>query len=113
MGPNVCYITDIIQSIIILIIMTNLIANRVTLAMSVVLSQERHNVDKIMTGHKPLVSTLSPTLFLYSLKKGGDIMPTTLRPLPGVRIVVKGSRHHKSCRVGTEDIFYKKESYWK
>ena len=37
-------------------------------------------------------------------------MPTTLRPLPGVRIVVKGSRHHKSCRVGTEDIFlYEKE----
>ena len=37
-------------------------------------------------------------------------MPTTLRPLPGVRIVVKGSRHHKSGRVGTEDIFlYEKE----
>ena len=37
-------------------------------------------------------------------------MPTTLRPLPGVRIVVKRSRHHKSGRVGTEDIFlYKKE----
>ena len=72
--------------------------------MNVLLSQERHGVDKIMTT-KSSASTLSPTLFLYSLKKGGDIMPTTLRPLPGVRIVVKGSRHHKSGRVGTEDIF--------
>ena len=38
-------------------------------------------------------------------------MPTTLRPLPGVRIVVKGSRHHKSGRVGTEDIFLHEKEF--
>ena len=41
-------------------------------------------------------------LNFYSLKKGGDIVPTALRPLPWVWVVVKGPRHHKGGRVCAE-----------